>query len=637
MLIGAMREYFRGLKLILLFVIVAFIATSFLYFGSDSLRLGNARSNSLASVNGEEIPPARFQRVQRNYIEYYRRTYQQDITPEMAERLGLTQQVINDLIQEALVLQQAKREGITVSDEELRLRIQSIPAFQEDGRFSRERYLMQLRQIRIEPAEFENEVRREMLRQKMEAMVKDGIKVSGAEVEQVYNARFERVRAAWAQVEIQPLMAQVTVSDADAEAYLKTHEARFSRPERRRIQYVLISPKTLVQAVSEADAEAYYKEHRAEFEKPQRLKASHILVRVPPTGGSEAENKSRAKVEEAIRRAKAGEDFGKLARELSEDTATANQGGDLGFVGKGEMVPQFEEAVFALKKGEISPQPVRTPFGYHAIKVVDVQDGGLQPFREVAARIKERLGAERSEKAAQAKADEARTALLGAKDFVAEAKKLGLEVKEATAARGDGLEGIGRDPQLEDAMFGLAVGGVSPVIRTTGGLTIMRVAEQFPAGVPPFADIKDKVIEAVKRERAQTMAEERAKAFAAGVGTGDFLALARKDKLAAGETPLFSRAEPPKDNEALPGPVLLAALRTPVGGISEPVRAGAGVYVVKTLERLPADPQGFDKVRDQMRSQLLEAKRNEAWARWIKGLYAGATVKVQGETVPVDK
>src|SRR5262245_2617430 len=308
-----MREYFRGLKLILLFVIVAFIATSFFYFGSDSLRSGSARSNALASVNGEEIPPARFQRVQRNYLEYYRRTYQQDITPEMAERLGLTQQVINDLIQEALILQQARREGISISDEELRLRIQTIPAFQEDGRFSRERYLSQLRQIRIEPAEFENEVRREMLRQKMEAIVKDGIKVSDAEVHDLYNARFERVRAAWAQIEIEPLLAQITVTDDDAQAYLKTHEARFSRPERRRIQYVLISPKTFAQAVSEADAEAFYKEHRAEFERPQRLKAAHILVRVPPTGGSEAENKSKAKVEEAIRRAKAGEDFGKLA------------------------------------------------------------------------------------------------------------------------------------------------------------------------------------------------------------------------------------------------------------------------------------------------------------------------------------
>ena len=634
MLIGAMREYFKGLKLVLLFVIVAFIATSLFYFGSGSLKGDSARPAAPATVNGEEIPAARFQRMQRNYIEYYRRAYRQDITPEMAERMGLTQQVISDLVQEALITQQAKREGIAVGDEELRLRIQSIPAFQGDGRFSRDQYLTQLKQARIEPGEFETEVRRDLVRQKMEALVKDGIKVSDAEVEQAYMTRFERVRADWASIESAPLMAQVTASDADAEAYLKTHEAQFSRPERRRIQYVLIAPKAFPKAVPDADAEAYYMEHRAEFERPKRLKTAHILVRVPPTGGSEAETKSKTKIEEAIRRAKTGEDFGKLAKELSEDTATASQGGDLGFVGKGEMVPQFEEAVFALKKGEISPQPVRTPFGYHAIIVTDVQEGGVQPFRDAAVKIREKLAAERSERAAQAKADEAKPALTTAKDFAAEAKKLGVDSKEASVARGDGLEGVGRDPQLEEALFGLAVGGVSPPVKTAGGFVIARVAESFPAGVPPFAEIKDKAVSALKRERAGVLADERAKTFAANVGTGDFLAAARRDKLPAGETPFFSRGEPPKDKEALPGAVLLAALRTPAGGISEPVRTGTGFYVVKTVELRAADPQGLDKVRDQLRVQLLEAKRNQAWERWIKALFTGAKIQVQGQTVP---
>jgi len=634
LLIGAMREYFKGLKLILLFVIVAFIATSLFYFGSGSLRATGERSSAPATVNGEDVPAGRFQRMQKNYLEYYRRAYRQDITPEMAERMGLTRQVINDLVQEALIIQQAAREGIKVGDDELRLRIQSIPAFQEDGRFSRDRYLAQLQQARLDPGEFETEVRRDLTRQRMEALVKDGIKISDAEVDQAYMSRFERVRAEWAHIESTPLLAEVTVSDADAEAYMKTHEAQFSRPERRRVQYVLIAPKAFAKAVPDADAEAYYKEHRAEFERPKRLKTAHILARVPPTGG-EAEDKSRAKIEEAIRRARAGEDFGKLAKELSEDAATAPLGGDLGFVGKGEMVPQFEEAVFALKKGEISPQPVRTPFGYHAIKVSDVQDSGVQPFRDAAVKIKEKLAAERSERAAQAKADEARPALAAAKDFAAEAKKLGLDVKDATVARGDGIEGIGRDPQLEEAIFGLAVGGVTQPIKTPGGFVITHVVESFPAGLPPFAEIKDKAVNAVKRERAGVLAEERARAFAASVEKGgDFLATARRDKFSVGATPFFSRGEPPKDKEAVPGAVLLAAPQVPTGRISEPVRAATGFYVVKTVERRAADPQGFDKVRDQLRVQLLEAKRNQAWERWVKARFAGAKIQVQGETVP---
>jgi len=227
-LIGAMRQYFRGLKFILLIVIVAFVATSLVFvYGSGSLRGDGARGSAPATVNGEDIPAARLQRMQRNYLEYYRRAYRQDITPEMAERMGLTQQVISDLIQEALIIQQAKREGITVSDEELRLRIQSIPAFQEDGRFSRDRYLALLKQQRIEPGEFETEVRRDLLRQRMEALIKDGIKVSEAEVDQAYMTRFEHVRADWAYVESGPLMAQVTVSDADAHHHVPVLLAPF--------------------------------------------------------------------------------------------------------------------------------------------------------------------------------------------------------------------------------------------------------------------------------------------------------------------------------------------------------------------------------------------------------------------------
>ena len=301
------------------------------------------------------------------------------------------------------------------------------------------------------------------------------------------------------------------------------------------------------------------------------------------------------------------------------------------------MVPQFEEAVFALKKGEVSPQPVRTPFGYHAIKVFDVQDGGVQPFGEIVARIKEKLAAERSERAAVAKADEARVVLAVAKDFSAEAKKLGLDAKEVTAARGDGLEGMGRDQQLEDAIFGLAVGGVSTVIRTSAGLVIARVVERFPPGVPPFAEIKDKVVEAIKRERAQTAAEEKAKAFAASVGTGDFLAMARRDKLPAGRRRCSRGPSLPRTKTRCRGRCFWPPC-APARALSRsPVRAGAGVYVVKTVERRAADAQGFEKVRDQMQTQLLESKRNEAWARWIKTLYSGAQVKIQGETIPVDR
>src|SRR5207245_11057188 len=152
----------------------------------------------------------------------------------------------------------------------------------------------------------------------------------------------------------------------------------------------------------------YCREHAAEFEEPPPARASHVLVRVPEAGGSEGEDKARAKVADVIRRAKAGGDFAKLARDNSEDPGSAPNGGDLGWVRRGEMVPQFEQALFALKKGAISPEPVRTPFGFHAIKVLDVREAGKKPLQDVAAPIRARLDAEAAEKVMTARAEEIR-------------------------------------------------------------------------------------------------------------------------------------------------------------------------------------------------------------------------------------
>ncbi|HET8578467.1 MAG TPA: peptidyl-prolyl cis-trans isomerase [Methylomirabilota bacterium] len=635
-MISIMRDYARSLKVLLLAVIVIFILTSgvLFFFGTGGFTPGG-KTNIIASVNGEEISLDRFRRAQANYAAAYERLTRQRMTPELAERLGLSQQVLNELITEAVVVQGAAREGIRVGDDELRSRIQEIREFQEDGRFSRDQYLKMLRQIRIEPGSFETEVRRQLVRRKVEGLIKEGVKVSDGELRQAYDLRHEKVRAAWAFLDVRPLIAQVSASDGDLDAYLKSHTAQFTRPERRRLQYVLVSPKAFAQPVSDADAEAYYKEHGAQFEQPRRVRVAHVLVRVPPVGGSEAENQSKAKVEEVIRRAKAGEDFAKLAREVSDDKANAAQGGELGFVGPGELVPAFEQAAFALKKGEITASPVRTPFGYHAIKVLDVKEGGRTPLKDVAAKIKEALLNERSDRAARARADEIKPKLQAAADFAAEARALGLEVREATIGRGDPLEGVGRDAQLEEAVFSMSMGGVSAPARTAGGYAMVKVLGQNPAGVPPLAEIKDRVVEAYRRERAAAMATDKARALTTALGKGgDFRAAARLEGFTTGDLPLFSRAEPPKERANVPNAVFLAAAQTSAGVVSEPLQTDSGIYVVKTLDRQPGDAAGFEKERAELERQVLEQKRNLAWEGWVRTRLASAKIEVGGERLP---
>jgi peptidyl-prolyl cis-trans isomerase D len=353
---------------------------------------------------------------------------------------------------------------------------------------------------------------------------------------------------------------------------------------------------------------------------------------VGETGGSEAEDRARGKVAEAIRRAKAGEDFAKLAREMSEDTASKPNGGELGWVKKGEMVPPFDQALSTLRKGEITPEPVRTAFGYHAIRALDVREAGRRSLKEVAPSLRERLAGEAADRAARARADEVRPPLQAASDFAAEAKRLQLTPLETTIARSERGSALAGPDSLEEAAFTLAIGGVSPPVKTPAGWVILKARESIPAGVPPLAEIKDGVTTAVKRRKADATALERAKQLSADGRAGDFTAAARKAGAIAGETPRFSRAKPA---ERLPGDAMLAALETPVGTVTDPVKTPQGYYVLKVVERVPPNLDDLTRERDTLTRELLAAKQTQAWETWISQARAAAKIEVGSRVQPM--
>jgi len=625
-MITVMRRYRRSLQVGLLVVVGAFVASLFV-FGSRGFD-GGRPGAAVATVNGESISVERYQRRYQAYYDAYAQVYRDRFSPELAERLGLGQQVVNDLVQEALVVQRARAEGLEIGDEDLNARIHTVPAFQENGRFELKRYQEFLRRRGLSAATFEEDVRRELTRARVEATVRSGVHVSEAEIEQAFVMRREEVRAIWALVDLGPLVAAATLTDTELRDYLEKHPEEFRRPPRRRIQYVLLSFEDFKQPVADAAVERYYTEHSSEFERPRQARAAHVLAKVPETGGSAAEDKARKKIADVIRRARAGEDFAKLAKSLSEDPGSATNGGDLGFVRAGEVVPQFEQALFALKKGDISPEPVRTPFGFHAIKVLDVREGGRAPLKEVAAEIRGRLAAEIAEAKAHARADALRPPLQAAKDFMSEAKSRGLAPLEVTLSRSEQL--IGSRDALEEAAFSLSLGGVSTPVKTSTGFAVVKAIEAIPAGVPPFEEIKDAVAAAAKRERAEVLAADRARQIANEGKTGDFAAVAKKAGALSGEPPRFSRAKPA---EKLPGDAQIAALQTAAGQVTEPVKTSQGYYVLKVLERVAPDMGGFAGERDKLRQEVLARKQSLAWASWLEAARKGARVEISS-TVP---
>ena len=622
-MITFMRRYRKGLQVGLLVVIIAFVASLFV-FGSRGFDGGGSEAGDrVATVNGERISRKQYQDRYQAVMEYYSQMNRGRLTAEMAEQLGLPQRVVDELVTEAVVVQRAQAEGLGIDDEEFNASVHAMREFQDNGRFSMDRYR---RFLQMRGPEAERDLRRYLTMRKVQRVIVGGVRATEAEVEQAWQLRQEQVRAAWALVELAPLMATATVTDDEIAAYLKEHPDEFKQPERRKVEYVTLVAKDFTPKVSDADVEKYYTENAKEFETPRQVKASHVLARVGETGGSEAEDKARAKIADVIRRVKAGEDFAKLAREMSEDPGSKDTGGDLGWVKQGDMVPPFEQALFALKKGEMSAEPVRTPFGFHVIKAMDVKEGAKKPLKEVAASIRDRLAAEGAEKAAKAKADEVRPALSTAKDFMAQAKSLGLSPIETTMAKTPKPPGFTGE-SLDDAAFALALGGVTTPVKTPAGWVVLKVTESLPAGVPPLAEIRERVAASVKRTKADGTAAGKAKQLAEDAKSGKLDDLAKKAGATYGETPRFSRGKPA---ERLPGDAQMAALQTPAGETSAAVRTPQGYYVVKVLERAPAGP--VDPLeKDKLEKDLTSQKQNQMWERWVLTARGDSRIEVVGQ------
>jgi parvulin-like peptidyl-prolyl isomerase len=263
------------------------------------------------------------------------------------------------------------------------------------------------------------------------------------------------------------------------------------------------------------------------------------------------------------------------------------------------------------------------------VQALDLRPASRKPLKDVAAQIRDRLAAEGGDKAARAKADEVRPPLAKAGDFMAEARKLGLSPIETTMSKLTRPPGLPADP-LEDAAFSLVLGGVSEPIKTPAGWVVAKVVEAIPPGVPPLEQIRDRVTAAVKREKAETAAAGRSTQLVEAAKGGNLEAAAKNVGATYGETPRFSRTKPA---EKLPGDAQLAALQTPAGEVSAPVKTPQGYYLVKVLERTPAGPVDPAE-REKLVRELTGQKQSQIWERWVATARSESKIDVVGRREP---
>ena len=512
-----LRDNLKHLKWVLWFIVIVFVLLVFVDWGTGRNR--GSREGAAVRVGDHRITEQQFLREVRATERRFESVYGKQ-WPQIKGRINLAEQTAQEIIQRQLLLDEARKAGLTVSTRELQEKILSYPAFRrQDGSFVGESlYTRILRANQTTPDEFEQGLRRDILLQKLQTYVGQGIFVSPREVEDTLRKSRESADFDLLTVPVDPYLKTASADDAAVQAYYKVHKDEFRHDEQRVIRYLVVETNQLrrLLPVTDAEVEKYYKEHLDDYREGEQARARHILIRVDPGADESALAAAKAKAEAIAKMAKAGVDFATLARKHSQDPGSKDKGGDLGWFGRGRMVKTFEEAVFGHKPGDIVG-PIKSQFGFHIIKVEGFKPARLKPLAEVKEDVRFRLLESRAAAEAESRAAKlARDVRAAQPKTDADWQKIA-DKDEAVAlnvsppfAQGQAIPGIGDNPELVKAAFAAKVGDVGDTVPISRGWIVWQLKEILPAGVPPLEKIRDRVAALVVREKAAAAATARA-------------------------------------------------------------------------------------------------------------------------------
>jgi len=536
------------------------------------------------------------------------------------------QQIVQQLIFNRSLTVEAARLGLRVTDDEHAERLrQLVPtAYAGDTFIGMDRYTTEVEtRFQMEVPEFETLVKDSLLEQKFQQLVTDGITVSDREVQEEYLRRNEKIKIDYVVIKPDDLQSKIQASDAELSAYFDKNKGRYVVPERRTVDYAVLDFAQLRQRaqISDDELKVYYQAHVDRYTLEDRAQVSHILFKtVGKTDAEVAEIKKKA--EDVLAKAKHGGKFADLAKQYSEDT-TKDKGGDLGWIVRKQTVPEFEAAAFSLPKGSISDL-VKTQYGFHIIQVNDRQTARTQTLDEVKPTIIAQLQQEKAEAAGENTsaqiADEIRRT--GRSPIADLAKKFGMTTGEAKAVEANQpLPEVGNSPALLDNIFRMRVGDLSAPIRTDRGYAVVSVKEIVPTHSATLAEVRDRVLEDYRHEKAIEVAKTRADEFTKRAKAGeDFSSVAKSLGFAVKTSELISRTDSIPD--AGSAKQFLAAFNTPVGKSGDVVNLGANAVVYRVAQHDPVKMDDLDKQKSAIETQVLQAKRQAAYELFRSSLEA---------------
>ncbi|SEF28409.1 SurA N-terminal domain-containing protein [Variovorax sp. NFACC27] len=633
-----MFDTFRKYNKVVMIFLFLLIIPSFVFFGVERYQ-GFGRDEKVARVEGHDITKPEWD--QQHRVETDRiRQQSPNVDPTLLESDALRYATLERMVRDRVLAAAAAKANMTVSEDRLSrifAQDQGLASFRTpDGKFDREAFQ---RVTGRTPEQYEASVRSDLATQQVLLGISSTAFTPPALAATTINAFYDTREIQVARFTPDSFASKVTVSDADVEAYYKDHTAQFQAPEQASIEYLVLdldaAKKNVV--VNEADLKTYYEQNASRFGSKEERRASHILITAPASASAADREKAKAKAEQLLADVKkAPNTFAEVARKNSQDPGSAEKGGDLDFVTKGAMVKPFEDAMFALKKGEIS-NVVETEFGYHIIHLTDIKPAVVPPFEQVRATIENDM---RSQQATQefAKAAETFTdAVYQTPDSLKPAaEKLKLTIKTAdnvarTAAPGatgplanrNFLNALFAADSLERKQNTEAI-EVGPSQLASG-----RVTKYSPAHPVPLADVKDKIRAQLVAERAAVLAKTEGEAKLAAW-------TAKADGATFGAPVTVSR----RDVQSQPLPVIDAALRADPSKL--PVLVGVdlgaqGYTVVRVTKVVPRTPPPAELAKQEQSQvgQSIAAAEDAAYYNLLKDRFkAEILVSKPAETLP---
>ncbi|MCB5189809.1 SurA N-terminal domain-containing protein [Methylobacillus arboreus] len=510
-------------------VILAAITIPFALVGVDSYLRDAGSSVAVAKVGGDSITVQEYG----NALQNLRNRLQSEgkVDQSVIDGPELKQAVIDHLVEGKLLAAEIKRANFVVSDEQLSHYITGEESFHQDGKFSQELYDQFLTERRRTPSQFENEVRGDLLSMQAReglsalAFVPNGVANNTIKIE--HQSREVSV----AEFKTADFIPQVKVTEDEVKAYYAEHQDRFKVPEQVKLEFVLLSANGLIasQQVTEQEARDYYAQNAAQFQGDEQRRASHILISFGVSPTPETKQQAKAKAEEVLAQVKKNPDqFEQLAQQYSQDPGSKDKGGDLGSFGPGAMVKPFEDAVFSMKPGTISDL-VETDFGYHIIKLTEIQGSG-QSFEAVQGQIRAELMYQKALAKFSEQAENFSNMVYEQADSLEPvAKEFGLQVQTSGWLSHDDGAKFFKNDRLMDIVFSDEVlkekRNTEAVEVSPNNLISARVAEHKPATARSFEEVKAGIEDFLKQEKAAKLAREKGEAALADLRAGKATAL----------------------------------------------------------------------------------------------------------------